>query len=109
MTKKIDNMDLIKECLTDAIEIIGWEQAARTGGMALLPAGLEISPEQGRMARANLKMTCREAGDQARLAGPTISRFETNYSVSYAINLSIRQAYERMGIVFYANGAVGSK
>lgn len=107
---KVNNLELIKGFLTDAAEVIGWEQAERERGVGLLPAGKRITPRQGRMARAALKLTCQNVGMLSGLAGPSISRFETDYDCMDGTVLQIRAAYESKGILFYdSNDRVGFK
>lgn len=110
MATKVDNLELIKGFLADAVEVIGWEQAERARGLGLLPVGKRITPRQGRMARAALKRTCQDIGLLAGLAGPSISRFESDYPCTDGTVLQIRTAYEREGVLFYdSNDRVGMK
>jgi hypothetical protein len=104
---KIENLEMIEAFLRDAIEVIGWEKEAEKNSDGLLPKGERITPAQARMARANLKKICMEVGAAAEVSGPSISRYETNYPATDELVSRIRAAYEKMGIVFYSNGATG--
>lgn len=107
---KIDNLELIKGLLNDAVEVIGWEQETRGSAAGLLEPGAKITPRQGRMARAAMKCTCRDIGLLSGLSGVTISRFESNYPCTDGAVLQIRTAYEREGVLFYdSNDRVGMK
>jgi hypothetical protein len=109
MSNKVDNFDLIKGLLGDAIEVLSWMQEVEPKTMEVMPMNKPISMDQLRAARAMLRLRCTDLGDLAKVAGPTVSRAETGYALTKNMWLTLRVACEEQGVIFYANGAVGMK
>lgn len=59
-----------------------------------------MTAAQARAARAGLKLTLQQVGEEAGVAKNTVARLEGGGAITGANEEAIRRAYERLGIVF---------